>query len=230
MSDQNRGDGGHGCRQPLAGSIGGTAVKRILISIAVLFLLILPLAWYSGHSVLADPAEQSMHLPSDEFIPAARASQTHAITIERSPREVWPWLAQMGSGRGGWYAYDFIDNGGHPSARKILAEYQAVEPGTVFPALPGVKDAFTVIQSEPPNVLVLSWKAPSGSYFTTWALVLEEPRPGLTRLLVRGRVGQDYRPFGLPQAVTIPLASIAHGVMQRKELVELKERAEAVKP
>lgn len=205
-------------------------MKRILISIAVLFLLILALAWYSGYSVLADPAEQSMGLAGDEFIPDAIASQTHAITIARSPREVWPWLAQMGSGRAGWYAYDFIDNGGHPSARKILAEYQAVEPGTIFPALPGVKDAFTVIRSEPPNVLVLSWKTPSGGYFTTWAFVLEEPRPGLTRLLVRGRVGHDYRPFGLPQAVAKPLASIAHGVMQRKELIELKERAEAEKP
>jgi len=43
---------------------------------------------------------------------AVLAKINHAITIRRSPHDVWPWLAQMGAGRAGWYGYDFIDNGG----------------------------------------------------------------------------------------------------------------------
>ena len=31
---------------------------------------------------------------------------TNAITIEAPPGRVWPWLAQLGAGRGGWYSFD----------------------------------------------------------------------------------------------------------------------------
>jgi hypothetical protein len=83
----------------------------------------------------------------------------------------------MGSGRAGWYAYDFIDNGGDRSADRILPEFQNIEVGTVFPALPGVTDVFTVVQYEPEHCLVLSWRSPSGRYLTTWAFVLERLQP-----------------------------------------------------
>jgi len=39
---------------------------------------------------------------------AVLAKINHAITIRRSPHDVWPWLAQMGAGRAGWYGYDFV--------------------------------------------------------------------------------------------------------------------------
>jgi hypothetical protein len=57
--------------------------------------------------VRADPGEQVRDLPGDELIPKPVGSVTHAITIRRFSRDVWPWLAQMGSGRSGWYAFDF---------------------------------------------------------------------------------------------------------------------------
>ena len=135
----------------------------------------------------------------------------------------------MGSDRAGWYAYDFIDNGGHPSAQSILPEYQNVVVGTVFPALPGAKDVFIVARCEPPHNLVLTWQSPSGTYLTSWAFVLEEPQPGRTRLLVRGRVGPDYHPYGLPLWAATSLAPFVHGVMERKQLLGIKRRAEAAR-
>ena len=80
--------------------------------------------------VVADPqvhataAERAQNLAGDELIPRPIGVVNHAITIHRSPRDVWPWLAQMGAGRAGWYSYDFIDNGGHRSAKRILPEFQ----------------------------------------------------------------------------------------------------------
>ena len=35
---------------------------------------------------------------------------TRAITVDAPPEAIWPWLAQMGSGRGGAYTYDWIEN------------------------------------------------------------------------------------------------------------------------
>lgn len=176
--------------------------------------------------VRATPGEEAMTLPGDDLIPQPTGSVNHAITIRRHPRDVWPWLAQMGSGRAGWYAYDFIDNGRNPSAERILAEYQGIGVGSVFPALPGAKDVFLVVQCEPEHSLVLSWRLPNGQYQTTWAFVLEQPQPGQTRLIVRGRVAPGYRPYGLPEWMATRVGRLAHFVMQRKQLLGIARRAE----
>jgi len=44
---------------------------------------------------------------------------THAITIDAEPADVGPCLAQMGSGRAGWYSWDIVDDARHASARAI---------------------------------------------------------------------------------------------------------------
>jgi len=171
--------------------------------------------------------ERARDLPADELIPRPAGSVTHAITIRRPPHDVWPWLAQMGSGRGGWYAYDFIDNGGRPSAERILPEFQNVGVGTVFPALPGVKDVFVVTRCEPEHALVLAWRSPNGTYLTTWAFVMERPEPSHTRLIVRGRAAPGYRPYGLPQWFAKLTAPWAHAIMERKQLLGIQRRCEA---
>jgi hypothetical protein len=200
--------------------------KRALLTALGVLTILAAVALYAGRAVRANRSERVRSLPGDEFISDPVGSVTHAITIQRSPHDVWPWLAQMGAGRAGWYAYDFIDNGRHPSAERILPEFQNIVLGTVFPAVPGVKDVFVVVRCEPEHNLVLSWRSPSGSYLTTWAFVLEEPQPGRTRLLVRGRAGPDYRPYGLPLWLTKWAAPLAHFVMERKQLLGIARRAE----
>jgi hypothetical protein len=156
-------------------------------------------------------------------------SLTHAITIRRSPHDVWRWLVQMGAGRAGWYSYDFIDNGRRPSARRICPELQHAEEGDVFPALPGVTDGFTVLRVDPERSLILGWVSPrEGRPITTWAFVLEEPEPGSTRLIVRARARAGYRPpFGLPRWTVNNLVAWGHAIMQRKQLLGIARRTEA---
>jgi proline iminopeptidase len=62
---------------------------------------------------------------------AAPARWTHGITIRARPPEIWPWLVQMGCRRGGWYGYDGLDNGGAPSAGRIVPELQRVDVGDI---------------------------------------------------------------------------------------------------
>lgn len=203
-----------------------TKKKKLLLALLAVILMFAALAVYASFQVRAAPAECIRALAGDDLIPKPIGSVHHAITIRRPPRDVWPWLAQMGSGRAGWYSYDFIDNGGHHSSEHILPGLQNVSVGSVFPALPGAKDIFVVAQFEPEHSLVLSWRLPSGKYQTTWAFVLEQPQPGQTRLIVRGRVAADYRPYGLPQWLAMPLGSVAHFIMQRKQLLNITRRAE----
>ena len=104
--------------------------------------------------------ERSCRWPGDGFLAQPLSSRTHGITIERPRQAVWPWLVQMGAGRAGWYGFDFIDNGGQPSAKHILPELQHVKVGDLFPALPGVKEGFTVLSVHPERRLVLGWLSP----------------------------------------------------------------------
>ena len=202
--------------------------KKLLLALVGISAALLAFALYANLQVLATPAECAQSLAGDALIPHPLGAVNHAITIARLPSDIWPWLVQMGSSRAGWYAYDFIDNGGQHSAERILPQFQAIRIGSIFPALPGSKDAFVVAQFQPGQNLVLAWRHPDGRYQTTWAFVLEQAQPGQTRLLVRGRVASGYRPYGLPQWVAMPLGRSAHFIMQRKQLLDIASRAEGL--
>ena len=181
-------------------------------------------------SVRSSTDERARRLPGDELLPKGiNSSLTHAITLRRPPQEVWPWLLQMGAGRAGWYSYDFIDNGGHRSAERIVPELQRVEVGATLPALPGATDGFTVLSVDPERSLVLGWvPAGGGPPLMTWAFVLQEQERGSTRLIVRARGGPGYRPpFGLPRWTIGTLVEWGHSVMQRKQLLGIARRSEA---
>ncbi|MCB9759210.1 MAG: hypothetical protein H6739_05180 [Alphaproteobacteria bacterium] len=191
----------------------------------------------------ATPEERAASLPGDEDLPNPIARLDHAITIAAPPASVWPWLAQMGADRAGWYSYDRLDNGGRPSARVLLPEHQALYVGDVFPALPGVTDVFVLTAFEPERYLLLGVPgpepptAPVGSpawrrSFTraNWTFVLSE-YGGATRLHVRARAGHVAldlfgRPRVLPTPIARGVARPIHLLMQRKQLVEIRRRAE----
>jgi hypothetical protein len=64
---------------------------------------------------------------------------TRAITIDVPPSAIWPWLVQMGVGRGGTYTYDWIERLlglEMNSAAKIVPGLQQLEVGDVLPMRP----------------------------------------------------------------------------------------------
>jgi len=179
-------------------------------------------------SVRATREERQRALPGDERIPRAIDTLTHGVTIRGAPRDVWPWLVQMGAGsRAGWYSYDRLDNAAQPSATRIVPELQHPAPGSIFPALPGVTDGFTLLAIEPERMLTLGWLAPDGTPQVTWTFVLDEMSPGMTRLLVRVRGGPGYRFHRVPLLTTRVVVRVLHFLMQRKQLLGIAQRVEA---
>ena len=88
---------------------------------------------WSRRSVRATHSELTCALSGDDRIPDAIDTLTHAITIRRAPHDVWPWLVQIGAGsRGGWYSYDWLDNGRQLSVTRIVPELQHPAIGTIF--------------------------------------------------------------------------------------------------
>jgi hypothetical protein len=173
-----------------------------------------------AHSVHATADEQTRSLPGDSLLADPKLSMTHAITIERPPRDVWAWIAQMGAGsRAGWYSYDFLDNRHHRSANRILPELQHLDIGMVFPALPGKTDGFALVAFEPDHFLILDFKTPEGMRQVTWAFVLEPVDDRSTRLIVRSR--------GTSGAIGNRVIPLLHFIMERKQLLGIAQRAES---
>ena len=211
----------------LAAAVTSTLVMVWAIVVMVVGTLGTPRRTY-GRSVRASADERTRALPGDALIPACRGSFTHAITIHRRPDAVWPWLVQMGAGsRAGWYSYDWLDNGRRPSAARIEPVLQQVSVGSVFPALPGVTDCFTLLAFEPERYLILGWWSADRGVLMTWAFVLERTANESTRLIVRARAGAEYRFQGLPLWLTAPIVRVVHAVMERKQLLGIARRVEA---
>jgi len=197
-------------------------------------------------NVRATSQERQRALPGDTLIPNAAGTVMHAITIAATQERVWPWLVQMGSGRAGWYSYDWVDNDGRPSATEIIPALQHLAPGDVLPSLPGTKDSFIVGAVEPERDLILTVPAAGGGLVVTWEFFLEPLAQGRTRLLVRGRVSSQWPPgragkpvasprpiervytllARIPPWLMAPVALFGHGLMQARQLREIKRRAE----
>jgi hypothetical protein len=97
-------------------------------------------------------ADAERQLVGDDLIPAADTVDTRSLRIEAPPEQVWPWIVQMGWGRGGWYSYDKMDMD-RPSAQTILDEFQSLSPGETVPMYP--EGGFEARVVEPPTALVL---------------------------------------------------------------------------
>ena len=57
----------------------------------------------------ATAQEASGAVAGDELMPHPDIVATRVVEIDAPPSAVWPWLVQMGPGRGGAYTYDWIE-------------------------------------------------------------------------------------------------------------------------
>ena len=166
--------------------------------------------------------EVSGKLPGDELLPDAGLVSTRAVTIEAPPDAVWPWLVQMGSGRGGAYTYDWIENllglNMH-SASRILPQFQDLEVGDELPLGPD-RPTMRVEVCDPGRALVI--RVADGNWVWIFALVAED---GRTRLISRNRIATPGA--ALPARVFNMLVMEPGSlVMERKMLLGIKQRAE----
>jgi hypothetical protein len=175
----------------------------------------------------ATDAEMRMALPGDDLVTDSNLTATRAVTVHAGPDEVWPWIAQLGQGRGGFYSYDFLENLAGckmHSADRIVPDWQSVQVGDEVNLHPEV--AFDVAISEPGRALVLRGSVPMGNvsapYDSTWAFTLNEAPGGTTRLVVRERYG--YTRWWAPLLIE-PTGAISF-IMSQRMLRGIKARAE----
>jgi hypothetical protein len=209
--------------------------------------------WRHQWDATADEAARP--LPGDDLVAEPEFDQTMAVTVDAPVSAIWPWLLQMGYGRGGWYSYDAIDMLGN-SSRVIRPELQDLRVGDIVPFAPGIGFRVDVIERERALVLygddelvaqqeqaaresgegeqatnpgmklagALS-EANMREFRVSWAFVLEPLGDGRTRLLERFRARSTPGPA---TAFVRPLVDQGHFLMTRKQLLGIRDRAEAL--
>jgi len=198
-----------------------TKPARALLTLAALFALyalaIRPRFRLWG----VEPEEARRPVPGDGDVADANYHTTMAVRIYAAAEDVWPWLVQMGRGRGGLYSYDWLDRLfgflDRPSAQEVLPEYQHLEPGEVIPIGHGGFPVKDVAQNQ---YLLLEDDASDPMW--SWYLGLHESADGATELFSRNHGRFHGAGSRLVEAWLEPAAFI----MTRKMLLNLKERAE----
>jgi hypothetical protein len=202
-------------------------LRLVLVALALLLgyaAVIRP--WFLSWGATAEETRKA--LPGDSVLPNAPSAATRAITIQAPPERVWPWLAQIGQGRGGFYSYAWLENlfGCQiVNADRVHTEWQDVKPGDsvrLHPKMP----AIPVIQVEKNRALVLGSAVTTGQVPpVTWAFVLEEAPGHATRVLIRWR---SQTPATLRDLVRNKyLLEPIHFTMERRMMLGLRARAEA---
>ncbi|MDH4261829.1 MAG: SRPBCC family protein [Spirochaetia bacterium] len=184
----------------------------------------------------ATPDEIISTMPGDELLPDSAMTSTRSIEIQTSSEKVWPWLVQIGQGRGGFYSYDWLESMfglDIQNADKIVPELQKLKRGDLIPF--SKSGGINVIEIKPEQLLVLAgtFFAPEGTkgYAAretmvggTWVFMLEKTGEHKSRLVVRSRVAK-FEPVWISK-IFMRLLEPAHFIMERKMLMEIKKRAE----
>lgn len=189
----------------------------------------------------ATTGEAAGALPGDDLLASATVTTTRAVTIDAPPEHVWPWLVQMGQDRGGLYSYDWLENLfglDFRNADRIHPEWQQLAVGDQFRAAPvsaGPEAGFTVVAIDPgvsivtavgdPARVVPLASHPPMTDGGTWTFVLRRASTGRTRLVVRMRMRLGSPPVA--EWLSMRLLEPVHFVMERKQLLGIKHRAEA---
>jgi len=199
--------------------------EGIVGAAAITVIVIMPILRSRYAKWGSTDAEVQRSLPGDDLVPHLKGGYTHAVTILASADKVWPWLVQIGQGRGGFYSYDWLENLAGcdiHSMDTIMPELQYLEIGDSVPMHPKMGSPYKVnsIEAGRALVLLLRDKTQVGS----WVFFLEELDEWTTRLVSRSR--NDWN-RSLTNALVFGIFGPISLVMDRKMLLGIKQRAEA---
>jgi hypothetical protein len=184
--------------------------------------------------------EAKADLPGDELVRSPKPRMTWGITINAPIEDVWPWVVQMGQGRGGFYTYQFLENiAGCQifNADRILPEFQQISIAKGVSLAPDMSMSVDLYEEghyfflhtymDMTTMEVVDPKQdsfPERFMNIGWGFYLKKMGENQTRFLSRWLT--DYSPSLINKiAVNLFLEPIGF-VMGRKMLIGTKQRAE----
>lgn len=185
-----------------------------------------------------DDATAARDYPGDDLVSKPRWEWTHGVEIDAPPARVWPWIAQIGADRAGFYSYQWLENVAGCDLRNAETVHPewALEEGdslVLHPQMP----ALPIVAIEPGRYFVAhatphkpakgaAARAVSEPWVTvSWLFLVEPIAGGRSRFISRFRSACSddvatrlaYGPY-----VTESIGF----VMDRRMLLGVKQRAE----
>ncbi|WP_288336534.1 hypothetical protein [uncultured Gordonia sp.] len=208
-------------------SIRRAATAALLAPIAAAAASLAAVVVTGAHRRLGATADEARAaLPGDDLLPGAQVQNDRACTIAAPPSSVWPWIAQLGQNKAGFYSFEGLENlvGCQiTGATRIHPEWQDVAVGDRFTLHPDI--ALRVAEVEPGRALVVSSQgadAPGDMDFdTTWAFCLSPVTTNgssATRLHLRERYATSSR----ATRAMIEVTSVISAVMTWRMMTNLR--------
>ncbi|MCG3219371.1 MAG: hypothetical protein KAR35_10215, partial [Candidatus Heimdallarchaeota archaeon] len=135
--------------------------------------------------------ELAQKFPGDEIIDTPNMTATKSIRIKAEPEKVWPWIVQMGQGRGGFYSYSKLQNLfglKMKNAEQIIPEYQNIQVGDQIRLSPHGGGEVAIIEKNRVMViygdekLMINPNIKESRFITTWLFFLERVSNGESKL------------------------------------------------
>jgi hypothetical protein len=199
----------------MLGRRAGAGLVIVGAAAAVYFRFLRP--WHLHWGATAQ--EVSGEVAGDELMPHPDIVATRVVEIDAPPSAIWPWLVQMGPGRGGAYTYDWIERRLGIDIRntdRVIPELQHLQVGDEI-TMPGY--AMRVERLDPGQAMVVR----SSNHAWVWSFELH-PANGHTRLISRNRFDTAVLP--VKDKLAYPVIEPGSWVMERKMLLTIKQRAE----
>jgi hypothetical protein len=183
----------------------------------------------------ATPDELTRGLPGDEIVPNAVSQYTRAVTIQAPVEQVWPWLAQLGQDRGGFYSFDLLENivgCQMPVEDVLLPEKQTWQEGDrlwMYPRERAGGAGFATLRTYVPGhamgfstrALGTTLEEPEDG---SWSFVLDPIDDRTTRFTIRGRLAPGRSMAG--QVFDVAFFEPVHFFMERRMMLGIKALAE----
>jgi hypothetical protein len=172
--------------------------------------------------------ERKRSYAGDPIVIHPETITTIAITINKPPAAIWPWIAQMGLNKGGFYSYTWLENifgCKLHNADVIHPEWQNVKQGDIEPVcdaaakknMPGWTVAF-LTKNE-----VFVYKISSDSSWTM-GYYIDSIDAGHSRLITRMRYNAPKTSW--EYILDKAWLEWAHCIMQRGSIKGIKRRSE----
>jgi hypothetical protein len=212
------------------GRLGALAAASAGLLLAF-FLVARP--WYLSWG--ADRALREAQLPGDSLLWQGAPRETRAIVIRAPAAQVWPWVAQIGQDRAGFYSYAALENLVGSKMKNLdvlipaLQRWQEGDKLWMYPsdAAGGIGQAPLALHY-PGRALVFYTRSPGRTLADrpdgTWAFIVQPIDQATSRLVMRGRARGSLGLLGagLQRGVFEPI----HFAMERKMMEGVKARAE----
>jgi len=196
----------------------------IAIIVIVYFTLVFPWMLEWG----ASGTESTMSLPGDDVVSQPMYRSTRAVSVDAPVEDVWPWIAQLGQDRGGFYSYSWVENlllADIHNARTTNPDWQTRGEGELLPlTCPNYPLGLSQRKERSVGPHIRLFEPNRAMVLEGWgSFVLQPQGAGKSRFVVR----DPTKPMTLPAKLLWEVFfEPGHFSMERQMMKGIKARAE----